>query len=131
MFDWAEYLELAREMVGQGEPSGTNMEARLRCAASRAYYAAFGRARMYLSQVIGVRDIPDTGKVHEFVISRYRENDDRRWKAIGSGLDRLRQYRNDADYHEHVGKWDKKAQSSLKWGRRALGGLSKLEGAPW
>ena len=43
-FDWTEYLTLAQELVQREE------EACLRSAISRAYYAAFGKARERLEQ---------------------------------------------------------------------------------
>ncbi len=46
-FNWSEYLNLAQELAGRStEPP--NQEARLRSSISRAYYAAFCKARNYL-----------------------------------------------------------------------------------
>ncbi len=44
-FDWREYLDLARSLTQPG--TGFTQEAALRCAMSRAYYAAFCHARNY------------------------------------------------------------------------------------
>ena len=46
-FDWSEYLNLAQELAGR-PTSLSNEEARLRSAISRAYYAAFCKARNHL-----------------------------------------------------------------------------------
>lgn len=44
MFDWDEYLRLARHLVQDG--AAPSEEALQRCATSRAYYAAFWKARL-------------------------------------------------------------------------------------
>ena len=44
-FDWEEYFNLAQELAG------TNEEAKLRSAVSRAYYSAFCLARNYLRDI--------------------------------------------------------------------------------
>jgi uncharacterized protein (UPF0332 family) len=126
MFDWADYLVLARELVQRGEPSGASEQSRLRCAVSRAYYAAFGRARGYLSLRLGEAKIPDGPEVHEFVVTWLQQDSDRRCRKVGEDLDSLRQYRNDADYHAEVAGWGSKAHASLRWASRSVDQLEKL-----
>jgi len=127
MFDWVDYLGLAHEMVTQGEPSGAPEESRLRCAVSRAYYAAFGRAKVYLSDLYGPGKLPQTADVHEYVISQFRDDsDDQVWRAIGADLERLREYRNMADYRENAHGWTAKATASLVYGKRAVQGVEGL-----
>ena len=46
-FDWSEYLTLAQELTS-ASTSSPIQEAHLRAAVSRAYYAAFCKARNYL-----------------------------------------------------------------------------------
>ena len=46
-FDWSNYLDLARELQRQGAIHSSK-EAELRSSISRAYYAAFCKARNYL-----------------------------------------------------------------------------------
>lgn len=46
-FDWSEYLNVAKELAGV-ETSAASQEAKLRAAITRAYYAAFIKARNHL-----------------------------------------------------------------------------------
>ena len=130
MFDWQEYLALAREMADTGEPATATLEARLRCAVSRAYYAAFGRASRYLRELHGFDDLPADGDVHKEVAHRFKGDGDAAWRAIGKDLDELREYRNDADYHADVGGWPDTVQVSLEKASRSVLALSQLAGAP-
>jgi uncharacterized protein (UPF0332 family) len=50
MFDWSDYLDLANELAGD-IASQTTEEAKLRSSVSRAYYAAFCKARNYLRSI--------------------------------------------------------------------------------
>jgi len=68
MFDWSDYLELSRQLVG--ESGATIQEARQRCAISRAYYAAFCRARNYL--VDHGATITETVDDHRLIQARLR-----------------------------------------------------------
>jgi uncharacterized protein (UPF0332 family) len=129
MFDWIQYLRLAQWLCGAG-PS-PDEEARLRCAVSRAYYAAFGRARRYLVELLGEQDIPTTGEVHEFVINYFREADDTDVALLGSDLDDLRDLRRDADYAPDVGGWPPTATNSLLVAQRVIDALLALPAAPW
>jgi len=61
-FDWSEYLKLAQELAGQ-TVSPANEEAKLRSSVSRAYYAAFCKARNYLRDIEGC-SIPSTPEAH-------------------------------------------------------------------
>lgn len=97
-FDWADYLRVARELVGTAAP--THDEARLRAAISRAYYAAFNKCRFYLENVDYVKWSPDDRRRggHEFVITQFAEHPDETRQLIGDRLDRLRVQRVRADY---------------------------------
>ena len=64
-FDWSEYLKLAQELAGQ-TVSPANEEAKLRSSVSRAYYAAFCKARNYLRDIEG-HSIPSTPEAHRYV----------------------------------------------------------------
>ena len=130
MFDWAGYLTLARELVEPGEAQNTASETKLRCAVSRAYYAAFGRATAYVSQLVGPDEVPDDWTVHQFVVDWFRGYPDRRLKKIGRRLDDLRLYRNDADYHANVSGWRNKAEASIAWASSSIDELQQLPGAP-
>ena len=68
---------------------------------SRAYYAAFCKARNYLRDIEG-RSIPSTGDAHVFVRDEFRYSADRLRRKIGNNLNRLRIDRNKVDYDDSV-----------------------------
>ena len=91
-FDWADYLELARDLASRSD------EASQRTAISRAYYAAFGNASHLLRRE-GV-SFPQQD-VHQFVWSEFRNSSDDKRQQIGIDGDRLKRARRAADYaHE-------------------------------
>ncbi len=97
-FDWSNYLDLARELQRQGAVHSSK-EAELRSAISRAYYAAFCKARNYL------RDrrhliLSQGPEAHSEVQDTFQVSPDRRLKEIGENLNRLRTFRNRADYND-------------------------------
>ena len=96
-FDWSEYLRLAREITDSVSDKW-DREAALRCAISRAYYAAFCAARNHLERE-GQR-LSRSGLDHRDVPRRLRERSDAASKQIASHLERLRIDRNRADYHD-------------------------------
>ena len=99
-FDWSEYLNLAENLAGQAD-NLISEETKLRCSISRAYYAAFCKARNYLRDIEGV-SIPQSGKSHKIVIDNFKKSTDKTRKKIGINLDRLRIDRNKADYDDIV-----------------------------
>lgn len=99
-FDWTEYFVLAQDLAGQGVTSPTE-EAKLRSAISRAYYAAFCKARNHLRDREGC-SIPDTGEAHAKVRDIFRDSPDKQRTRIGTELNRLREDRRKADYDDSV-----------------------------
>jgi uncharacterized protein (UPF0332 family) len=99
-FDWKQYLNLAHELVGDAGYQASP-EAKQRSSISRAYYAAFCKAREYLRGVPGC-SIPRGPKAHQYVIDQFKLSGDRLRRKIGANLDRLRLDRNDADYENVV-----------------------------
>jgi len=128
-FDWAEYLTLARRLVVDAEPRAASAESRLRCAASRAYYAALCRAAACLSRVIGDNP-PNDHEFHEFVISRFRDAGERSWRHIGARIDNLREYRRYADYDACASNWPKKAEASLELSEGVIQDLEGIFNGP-
>ena len=106
-FDWKEYCELAERLAfGVVESaSAQRQEAEYRAACSRAYYGAFNVARSSLEPTWTV---PWGANKHKFVIDRYSKyavkgaSPDKisAFHGIGAKLDRLRAYRNMADYDD-------------------------------
>jgi uncharacterized protein (UPF0332 family) len=96
-FDGRAFLILAQELASAPAAGGTEdlESARLRSAISRAYYAAFWRARALLLAE-GER-IPRLD-AHQAVIEAFRSSPYRARMALGENLGRLRSDRNAADY---------------------------------
>ena len=91
--DWFLYYDLALEWVGN------DGEAHKRSAVSRAYYAMFCTARNELRETIGDYRPPECGSEHKYVWNSYREDrHPRGTRQIGVLGNRLRRYRNKADY---------------------------------
>lgn len=88
-FDWEQYLALARRLAAAAGPT----EADLRTAVSRAYYAAFNRARVLAGQ-----QLPSAEGSHERVWRELERAHDRERMAIGKSGSRLKQERVRADY---------------------------------
>ena len=101
MFDWRDYLGLANDLGGgvQGTvvPIQTS-EATSRCAASRAYYAAFCHARNHAMARLGF--VPtDTGADH-WLLRQHFANRDR--KDVANRLRQLHGWRKRCDYDDTV-----------------------------
>ncbi|GAB4405755.1 MAG: hypothetical protein Kow00123_18080 [Anaerolineales bacterium] len=124
-FDWAEYLELALELMGQ-EVAPAGEEARLRAAVSRAYYAAFCKARNCLLEEGW--DLPRDSKIHAAVHERFATSSYNRRKQIGMDLKRLRADRNKADYDNYVKGLKETALLDIELSRRVLENLRQLRG---
>jgi len=123
-FDWAEYLKLAQELAGQAA-NPANEEAKLRSSVSRAYYAAFCKARNYLRDIKGY-SIPSGIDVHAHVRNKFKHSTDRSRQDIGNELDRQRVRRNRADYDDSVTGLLAEAEISLESTRYIIDMLNSL-----
>jgi hypothetical protein len=93
-FDWRNLLDLARQMEHDAAKAPTNVEALCRSAVSRAYFGAFCHARNYAESFLNYQpkqDERDHGSLRAHLKGKRRQGDADR-------LERLRQWRNDADY---------------------------------
>lgn len=124
-FDWSEYLKLARELAGQTGISPSR-EAMLRSSVSRAYYAAFCKARNYLRDVERDSSIPRGGEVHRYVINKFKNSRDTKHRQIGMHLDRLRIDRNRVDYDDSVSGLLYMTRMDLKIAQKILSMLETL-----
>ena len=91
MFDWRHYLDFARTLVVSLEGS----EASHRAAASRAYYAAFHKAREVLESEM--RTTFGRERIHAEVIRQLKQRE--RWQSAGQNLERVWKHRQHADYN--------------------------------
>lgn len=122
-FDWSEYFNLAQELAGKVTNPSTQ-EAKLRSAISRSYYAIYCLARNYLC-LRERHSIPGGREAKDFVHMQFRIGSKER-KKIGSNLDRLRTYREEADYEDIVARLTDNAETSLKLAERAIANLRRL-----
>ncbi|HEY9630086.1 MAG TPA: hypothetical protein V6C84_22560 [Coleofasciculaceae cyanobacterium] len=123
-FNWEEYLHLAEELTGIAN-SIAGEEARLRSTISRAYYAAFIRARNYLRIHLDI-DLPRNGDVHRYVREYFDRSSNELHRMIANDLARLRISRNRADYDDIMTQLPVLARMSLKLAARVLANLDAL-----
>lgn len=123
-FDWLEYLDLARELA-RPTTGPSSQEARLRSAISRAYYAAFCKARNHLRDR-EERSIPRGGQVHRYVRNQFMKSPDRARKKVGENLNQLRIYRNKADYEDTVTGLSATTRRALRLAERVISRLGSL-----
>ncbi|HEX2864324.1 MAG TPA: hypothetical protein VHN99_07125 [Deinococcales bacterium] len=108
-FDWEEYCSFGTSLVASAKGSLPEQarEAAYRTACSRAYYGAFNVALRIVKKTWSV---PEDGNTHRFVIDRFIHYSSRTapsdkiaaYRRVGLELDRLRQYRNNADYDDDL-----------------------------
>ena len=116
-FDWANYLTLAKELGKRSE------EEAQRTAVSRAYYAAFGKARQLLRRE--GTTFPPTG-IHEFVWSHFQNDADPVRQQIGLTGDRLKRVRRNADYDSTFNNLAAVLQSTLLQAEKIIKSLNQL-----
>jgi uncharacterized protein (UPF0332 family) len=124
MFDWEGYLQLAEDLS-----KSQDNESHHRAAVSRAYYAAFNIARIYVEEIMQNR-IND-GNSHESV-----------WKAFGinrpgartseyrireTGF-KLRDFRVSADYKAGSKQFDRTVLEAIRMARRIVADVRALRG---
>ena len=93
-FEWKNLLDLAHRMEQEASNGAANAEALYRSAVSRAYFGAFCHARNYAESFLNYQpkqDERDHGALRAHLKGKRRQGDADR-------LERLRQWRNDADY---------------------------------
>jgi hypothetical protein len=98
-FDWKALLELARQLADASAEAG-NPEAHLRSALSRAYFGAFCHARNYAQDFL---NFAAQGKIDDHGALRAHLKGKRR-KGDADRLERLRAWRNDADYEDDLSR---------------------------
>jgi hypothetical protein len=93
-FNWLEFYRLAQYLSGQ-----TTDEAALRCAISRAYYAAYHVADERRKRNNVRLPLVGNAGIHLRLWSLFQTHADRNCRKIGLDGDRLRKVRTVADYH--------------------------------
>ncbi len=122
-FDWLEYFKLAEELLGKSSFLASD-ESKIRSAISRAYYAAFNQAKLFL-ETQDKLTIPNYN-VHQYVIHQLQNSSDTTRRKIGNRLLVLRDYRNQADYNQNTVFTINNAEESLTLARRIIQVLKTL-----
>ncbi len=109
-FDWSQYVGLAKQLASCSahDPMA---EAKQRSAISRAYYGVFIPARNHL--YMEHQPVQGDKKTHKAVISEFKNSVDEIRQQIGKTLNRLRQWRNKADYDDEVARLGWRADSAV------------------
>jgi uncharacterized protein (UPF0332 family) len=94
-FAWSEFLVIARFLHAQGNGNAIPQEAAYRCAISRAYYAAFCHSRCYATARL--QFVPQGNDDDHKFLRKHLWNHGLQTES--NTLNRLRQWRNDCDYH--------------------------------
>jgi uncharacterized protein (UPF0332 family) len=131
-FDWREYLDLADHLYNNCS-AFSSKEACLRAAISRGYYAAFCTARNCARDHDGL-SVSNNSKVHGDIRKHYRNSPDRKRQQVGNLLDRLRDYRNKADYDDTMepleGPLESYSQAALETTRKIVNLLRAIHSTP-
>jgi uncharacterized protein (UPF0332 family) len=130
-FDWSTYLDLAKTctthcILPDSENSTALKEAKLRSSASRAYYSIFLRSRNYVRDGLSI-NLPKNGSVHRMVFTTLRNSNDRDQKDLSELLQRLRRFRNQADYDDRIQNLPSAQKMALIWAEEAHELLNNLE----
>ena len=100
MFDWKKFVLLGKMLCD------IKTEESIRTAISRLYYGIFGIVRRYLINVKHKYYLEEhSSKVHRHVSNELKHSDDSNEKELLKILNRLRVFRNHADYDD---KYDEK-----------------------
>lgn len=132
-FDWSKYLDLAKELANSN--SEESNEAKLRSSISRAYYAAFCKARIYLRDIEkDPRLQPNRNltvdNVHRYVIEEFRSKKEKELVQIGENLARLRRHRNNADYEDFISNLPSAVKQAMKQAELTIGKLDACSSPP-
>lgn len=106
-FAWRDFLEVARGLIDSSPPP---LEATMRTAVGRAYYAAFGEARTYAVANFGYTPVGND-REHRELSESFKVRGKFSWAA--STLGQLRLSRNQCDYDNEAGDVAAMARASL------------------
>lgn len=101
-------------------------ETAYRDAVGRSYYGTYHRCAPLAD------DLPSAGErggVHEQLVSRLIESNNRKLKSIGYMMRQLHQMRVDADYRLDLTVTERHAQEALKQAERLFERASEIDGA--
>ncbi len=131
-FEWEAYYRLAKGLyeivdVDQDSTSDIHIDNQALCRASisRAYYAVFNEAKLFL-QSKNVW-LPHTGAAHDKIISHLRDSLDDDWNEVGDLLSRLKIKRTKSDYNEVFPKLYEETKLAVGLAKQALDNLNEIK----
>lgn len=121
-FDWSDYLSLAQRLAQESD------EAALRCATSRAYYAAYNTARRYKDAHLGTYSPDMEEGSHQAVWNFFRRRPDMnaRFQDIWVWSARLKTARVKADYKDNAAISQQSAKDTCQMAAKLIHRLSNL-----
>jgi len=137
-FQWQSLLCLAEKVASEGGATlrvvpdfragsydeASLREARLRCAISRSYYAAYHVTLDWWNSNYPTDKVPES-QSHFALIERLGRRDE--WRDVGDTLWELRLYRVEADYNIRVKNLGRKATISVALANTPLNQIGGLE----
>ena len=93
-FEWAQFLDIAKFLLEHGKQVSILQDAAYRSAMSRAYYSAFGHAKVFATDMLNF--VP-AGNEDDHILLRDFFKDHQR-PEVSRHLTQLRQWRNQSDY---------------------------------
>jgi hypothetical protein len=127
-FNWSGYLIIAEKSYedASGEANNIIAEAHCRSAVSRAYYCVFNVSYAKFAAVWRVNAATGSAK-HEWTIVKYKNYHSSdlmkqtEYRKKGKDLERLRTYRNNADYDDVLSQRPiRRAEIAIETSRRIL-----------
>ncbi|KPL86153.1 hypothetical protein [Herpetosiphon geysericola] len=98
MFEWDHYLVIANKLVEIGDTSPKISDAAYRSAISRAYYAAYNKAKLIYNRETKLPSEADSYDGHGLVWMHFKRDKADIRKKLGELGVRLREFRNLVDY---------------------------------
>jgi uncharacterized protein (UPF0332 family) len=114
-FDWTTYFELSKALYQEATTSGAVLvEAKLRSAISRAYYAAHHNSARYVETTQKGVYLSRTGKAHREVVDYLKASKKSEDRQAGVLLDRVLSAREKADYKAFPGSIQAATDAALR-----------------
>ncbi len=123
MFNWDDYLKLAKDLI-LPDIQRKSDEACLRTAVSRAYYAAYHKAKKY---AIKKGYIPPQTDSHKALIEFLANDSDKEIQAISAKLSIIKKDRKRCDYDDNINIYKINPSKVIKMAEEII---SKLKNEP-
>ena len=123
-FDWIDFLRIAKVFEQDADKTSIS-DAMYRTAISRAYYASFNSARLFLIDK-GMLRSDERENIHYRVIEVFQQDPSDDWRQIGTWLERMRRDRNEADYDQRFRDLSKRCRRTVKRAEELIALLDSL-----